>query len=1139
MHWAVWRRDTLASICMALLACVSLGLACVAMLGALEREQHRIVSKHIQGTLDTMTQLVGLLQQDAITRVRTVAVDPTHLALFEKLVQSPQDKPLLAAYESWLTPIYRSRGFEGYSLISPDARIIVAASSPGYVGKTVSTAASHDALLQAQRFGVGSGRPTPAPRPFLRDGMEQPAGSAYQNTCARIDRGSTLLGYLCLRENPQLRLFRMLQTNQVGETSEAYVVDAGGRILSPVASHSSHTVAEFLLSARSPSPSRVGVGPLTRVVSAMLASRGSSGVLVDYPDYRGVRVVGAAQWLPASDMGIVVEEDLDEAFGPYLFARNVVELMAIIAMALIIGLNYAQWRSRRHLARSEGMMVAFRDNIPAGFHIKSLDGRYLMINPLCEAELKVPASLALGRTDAELFPGQPELQRHEEHDAVVNSGEALISTRHCQGEHGSEQIYRVVRFPIRDAGKRNVIAVGAAAIDITEQVRAQRQLEELARTLEEKVAERTRELAAARDQAEAAGNAKAEFLANMSHEIRTPLNAIIGMTHLALQQPAVPQLRFQLQQVKASSRHLLHIVNNILDLSRMDAGKLPIDVAEFSLEKLLEHVAGLVWVSADAKGLQLSIDIEPGIPDHLSGDAMRIGQVLINFANNAVKFTVQGRVILRVRCLFRLHGQLHLRFEVEDTGPGIAPAQVARLFAPFQQLDNSATRSFEGTGLGLAISKKLAELMGGHVAVSSEEGKGSIFVLEVELQASQAPRPAHAAAGEHIGSALLAMADGELRQRLASRLASLGLRVDEVDSTAQAARQLTQAVRRDAGYAMLLLDAGLPELEPQLSEVLRPTLLRHGGSLVLLGEPAGNLPAGEWWLPLDPDDSALFELCCNTLQYYQASTPDNGWPQLQGRHVLLVEDNTINQELVCGLLAQVGVRVTVAGSGEEALQRLEGPPFDGVLMDVHMPGMNGFVTTARIRSDPRFASLPIVALTARALEGDRACCLAAGMNDYLTKPLEPPLLFDTLQRCFDELAPAHGKAEAVVGQDLDALASMTGIDIQQGLACTMGSADLYTRLLARVVGERAGLATQLQQAYCDGQWQQIEDLLHTGRSILGAIGASQLQQSCREMEQLLQQPERLEPMLLHFVDDYSAMIQDCRRWLAAHHAGGV
>lgn len=1139
MHAKQWRQDTRNSVLLALCASALLWLACGVLLGALETAQRHAAEQHIQRTLDSMDRLLALQRQDTLDRVRSVAAEPRHQQLFAQLLRSPQDKQLQARYQRWITPIYLGRGFDGYSLMSADAGLLVAASSPAYVGRPLQTEGAHDVLATARREGLAISRPIIPPRLLLTGGKLQPQAQPFQVGCARIGSQARPVGFLCLRENPQRRLFRVLQAYQSGDSSMAYVVDARGQILSPVARYSGQgPMPPRYRDAREPGSGPGELGKFTQVVGLMLASRGNSGVQFAYPDYRGVAVVGAARWLPASAMGIVVEQDMAGLFAPYYFARNVALLLALAATLLIGGLSLAHWRARRRLALRDGMLAALRDNLPLAMHIKSPDGRYLMITPSFEALLQLQPGQAIGHTDAQLFTQPPLLQTTQEHATVLGSGEVTVVER-CVPHAAPVQHYRLLCFPVHEPGSPEIVAICTVAVDITEQPVAGPQVEAQACSLEELVAERTRELAAARDLAEAAASTKTEFLANMSHEIRTPLNAIMGMTDLALQQPCAPQLRHYLQQVKGSSRHLLDIINNILDLSRIEAGKLPLDVAEFSLQGLLEHVAGLVWVAADAKSLQLSIDIGPGIADSLRGDAIRISQILTNFANNAVKFTRQGSVVLRVRCLFQRGEHLQLRFEVEDSGIGIAAEHLDTLFQSFQQLDGQPAQHVAGSGLGLAISKKLAELMGGNVSVQSQLGQGSIFALDVGLLVSHmAPLPAFSADGTpHV---LVLTADRGLLAYLRARLNGCGLLLEHAATAVQARRMLTLAMRSNGCYSMLMLDMQLSGAQGMLEQLARPEMKLHGGVTVVLDDNAAATEVDslqgvqELTLPRFPEDHVLVALCYGVQAMAVEEALLTRRTQLSGYRVLLVEDNALNQELVCGLLSRVGMQVVTVDCGEDALQQLQRQAFDVVLMDVHMPGMNGFVTTAQIRGDPRFAKLPIVALTARAMEGDRACCLAAGMSDYLTKPLKPALLFDVLYRYCAASRPAPG--QFAVSPPPLAGSEIAGIDLQQGLASTMGNIEFYVRLLARVVNEQADLADRLQQAYEQGRWGDMQELLHSGRSVLGAIGARQLQQFCSDMEQLLAQPERLGLCLQQFVVDYGAMIHDGRRWLAAQAA---
>ncbi|MFB0935808.1 MAG: response regulator, partial [Propionivibrio sp.] len=851
--------------------------------------------------------------------------------------------------------------------------------------------------------------------------------------------------FLCLHENPSVRLYRLLRDGRAGVTGEAYVVDQEGRILSPIRFEKNLAAPEgaepgwslFQLRARVmpkrednglPDPELISTEPLTRVVERLLQFNSfDTGLLEDYADYRGRRVVGAGRWLPDAALGLIVEEDMDEAFRSYYFARHALIALIGLGTLLIVALTFVDWRSRRSLARSEQQLVAFRDYIPAGLNMKSAEGRYLMANPVFESGFHLPAGGVLGKTDAELFAPEEAADLEREHNEVLRTGRPRTRNYTRREEDGGEKTYSTVRFPVRGEKDGSVVAVGMVALDITELIRTQRDLEELTQTLENKVALRTQQLAAARDLAEKASRAKAEFLANMSHEIRTPLNAIIGMSYLAAHVNSDARVGHYVGRIQASSQHLLGNVNDILDLSKIEAGKLRIDVAEFSLRGMLDDVAGLVSEQAHAKGLELTISITSELPDRFLGDAKRIGQVLINFANNAVKFTEKGRIVLRARDLGRNGARIRLRFEVEDTGIGIADDKLPLLFCPFQQLDGSMSRQFEGSGLGLAISKNLAELMDGVVGVSSRYGYGSVFSLELSLP----------------------------------------------------------------------IDAAIAGPESSLI-------------------PRGAETAG-----------TLAEV------------------SLSGRTILLIEDNKINQEVVQHLLEMVGADVTVADDGLQGIQLLHGQPFDLVLMDIHMPNMDGFEATAEIRADPKFARLPILALTANALEGDFERCLAAGMNDFIAKPIHPNELFSTLARHLDA-APGSAPAPLAIkafdgwrtgdsatpaagsgdhGALLARLAEIPGIDVAQAVSRRRGRQDLYAQLACRVAAERSDMVEKLDTARRHGDRKSLLEVIHGAKSILGMLGADAMQQRCIELQQRLSDGAAVDEDIASFSADMATLLQ--------------
>ncbi|WP_263771413.1 PAS domain-containing hybrid sensor histidine kinase/response regulator [Propionivibrio soli] len=1028
-------KDFWPRIVLALLAIVVLVATGTAVLEAILKEYRRNISDHIISNLETMSRGIVLLQQDSAARARKIADEPAHKELVARLIGNPDDPSVHSAFEAWITPLYQSRGFDDYSLITPDGKRVMTAGTRAYIGQ-LPLPSTRETLRRAELLLSGAVTPPISARhPFSTLMVENPSAYAYQLSCAPVDQDGLRMAFLCLHENPSLRLYRLLRDGRPGITGEAYVVDQEGRILSPIRFEKSLVAPEgaepgwslFRLLARvtpnrdddgRPDPDLVSTEPLTRVVEKLLEfSSFDTGMVEDYADYRGRRVVGAARWLPDAAFGLVVEEDMDEAFRSYYFARHALQALIAIGTLLIVALTAADWRSRRSLARSEQRLAAFRDYIPAGVNMKDVHGRYLMVNPVFESSFHFSPGYVLGKTDAEVFRADEARLLEVEHKEVLRTGRP-VSRNHTQREaDGTEKTFSTVHFPVRGDKDGRVVAVGMVALDISTLIRTQRDLQELTQTLENKVVRRTEELAAARDMAESASRAKAEFLANMSHEIRTPLNAIIGMSELAAHVNSDARLGRYLGRIRSSSEHLLSIVNDILDLSRVEAGKLRIEAAEFSLAGLIDHVIAQVVEQAEAKGLALVVQPLTDVPTAVIGDAKRIGQILINFANNAVKFTDRGSVTLRVLVCPLDTETVRVRFEVEDTGIGIAEDKLPLLFAPFQQLDGSMSRQFEGSGLGLAISRNLAELMSGVVGVSSRPGQGSVFSLELPLRRGVANTPA--SGGVSSGS------------------------------------------RADAGNVL------------------------SGGECVV------------------------------------------------GRSILLIEDNKINQEVVQDLLEIFGARVTVADDGEQGIRLLDAKDFDLVLMDVHMPNMDGFEATAEIRKNPRFAALPIVALTADAMEGDPERCLAAGMNDYIAKPIQANRMFATLARHLPENTAGQRIGEATATDNestetailLARVADIPGIEVKQALSRMMGRRGLYAQLVRRVTGERMGMAETLQSAVMRGDRTAVIETLHGAKSILGMLGADDLQKRCVVLHQSLSNGSAAEDDVSSLADDIAALLR--------------
>ncbi|MBT3924053.1 MAG: response regulator [Nitrospina sp.] len=1128
-------------------------LVSVAFFGVrqVEWETKSQLAEYLQATLNFNLEILELWfnekQLDAEVIVSEPIIQEKILRLVEFAEKNRSAEELIASPElTWLRKhlglASKKHGFIGFVIFNQEGRQ-VGALLDAPVGQSVLKNRS-DFFQQSLKGKTVISMPFKGEvdLPDIHGDIRKNWSTMFVSTPVK-DSSGTVKAVLSFRIRPESEFSNSLSTHRFGESGKVYVFSAKGLILSdsrfnqqlrqvgliPPEPWSQSILNLYikdpqgdLIEGFKPSLPKKD-WPLTKMAAS--ATLGGKEVeTTPYNDYRGVPVVGAWAWLAEYNLGIAAEIDANEALQSlYSLRKSFSVLFGFLSLACILGIIF---RSKQIMAEKKQRQKELKnldeklktqiilDNVVDAIITIDQTGIIQTFNQGAQKLFQYKDQEVLSR-NINMLMSDPDRSQHDEYlqrylstksPHIIGIGREVVGLK----KDGSE-------FPMDLAVSQVNLHDRIIFTGIIRDISQRKEFEDA--------------LVGAKQIADEANQSKGNFLANMSHEIRTPMNGVIGLTHLLMKTELTPVQYDYLRKIHSSSQNLLTIINDILDVSKIEAGKIDIENTEFHLEKVLEGVSDILCTHIQEKGLELHFDIAEDVPTWLIGDPVRLSQILTNLTSNAVKFTEKGHIIISLQVLEKTQESINLEFTVKDSGIGLSQDQIEKLFKPFGQADTSTTRKFGGTGLGLTIVKKLVLLMEGVIRIESQPGKGSNFIFNIKFKPIQkeeeeeAIKPLSSSSKE---VRILVIDDSPfMRDILMAMLRSLKFDATVASRFSEGLKHLIIA---EHPYDLVLIDNKLSDATgAEVCSQIKSIYPDKETKTVLISGFAEedilqDIESAEFdgFLHKPITRSSLFNIINHVLGYQEARKIVTNEPEIveienlstiRGTRILLVEDNKINQQIGCEFLQLSGAIVSVAENGQEALDALKLNEFDAILMDIQMPVMDGYRATREIRALPQYKNLPILAMTANANTEDREKALACGMNEHIPKPVDMKKLIATLTKYvsakpgFMPPLTSNGKApelpQKIETKNSTTLPQIPGLDIEEGLIRLGHNENLYKSLLIQFSNQKSDILKKINAAIKQQDLTNATFLLHSLKGVAGNIAAKDLVDKATQIEKKL------------------------------------